>query len=65
MRPCLGVAALAILLTLGITSTAVAGGEVGTMAPDPGITAWYNVDGPMSWDQLKGQVILLEKWATW
>jgi thiol-disulfide isomerase/thioredoxin len=38
---------------------------VGSSAPAVEPVEWVNAKGAMSWKDLKGQVILLEKWATW
>lgn len=51
-------------LALGATLPAW-GLEVGARAPEVEVSKWYNAAGPMTWKDLTGKVILLEKWATW
>jgi hypothetical protein len=38
---------------------------VGDKAPPLEPSQWLNHIGPISWDSLKGRLILVEKWATW
>ena len=56
--------ALASLLVAG-SGELRAEAEVGAAAPPLEPTAWFNAKSNMSWSQLKGRVILVEKWATW
>jgi hypothetical protein len=39
--------------------------EVGSEAPAVEPSQWLNAPGNISWQNLKGRVVLLEKWATW
>jgi len=39
--------------------------EVGSSAPALEPTEWLNHTGGLSWKDLKGRVVLVEKWATW
>ena len=39
--------------------------EVGSKAAELKPTEWLNHKGKVSWSSLTGQVILIEKWATW
>jgi hypothetical protein len=56
--------ALAAFALGGWTSFAPAS-EVGSPAPDIEPSEWLNTKTPLSWSQLAGRVILIEKWATW
>jgi hypothetical protein len=39
--------------------------EVGDSAPSIRATKWYNNSGPVSMSKFKGQIVLLDFWATW
>ena len=39
--------------------------QVGSKAPEVTPSKWMNTSTKVSWDSLKGRVILVEKWATW
>lgn len=49
----------ALVLAAGLASPALA-----EKAPPVTPSKWLNSKIPVSWDQLKGRVILVEKWAT-
>jgi hypothetical protein len=53
--------AAACLLAGGMASPAA----VAESAPPVEPSQWLNSKTPISWDGLKGRVILVEKWATW
>ena len=38
--------------------------EVGSPAPAVEPVEWLNAKSPMSWKDLKGRVVLVEKWRT-
>ena len=51
---------------LGATNaSAYAAVSVGSQAPALEPSEWLNVKGPLSWKDLKGRLVLVEKWATW
>ena len=52
----------ALVLT---AATSVYGAEVGEKAPELTPSKWLNTKVPVSWKDLAGRVILIEKWATW
>jgi len=56
--------ALAALAAAQLTTPAVLGG-VGDKASSVEPSEWINNKGPVSWSNLKGRLILVEKWATW
>ncbi|MEE8141704.1 MAG: hypothetical protein V3T77_01260 [Planctomycetota bacterium] len=61
---------IAVLVTLsllvGAGSPAFAGSPgVGGSAPELTPMEWLNHSGPISWEALAGQLVLVEKWATW
>ena len=38
---------------------------IGAMAPEIIAEDWLNTDGSLNWESLRGQVVLLDFWATW
>ncbi len=48
-----------------LTAASAWAAEVGSKAPPVEPSKWLNNKGPVSWNDLKGRVILVEKWATW
>src|SRR5262245_8739365 len=66
LRPLARASVFAVLATLPV---AAADAEA---TPVPGFPAaaleaneWLNTPGPLSWQQLKGRVLIVDKWATW
>jgi hypothetical protein len=58
--------ALALTAMLaGQTGLFAANASVGSPAPKLEPKEWLNSKDSVSWDKLKGRVILVEKWATW
>ena len=53
-------AAAACLLMVGSLEAAI----VGSKAPAVEPSDWLNTKGNLTWDSLKGRVVLIEKWAT-
>lgn len=51
---------LAALAPTGLLAKATVGSKAPRLEPKE----WLNTKGTMSWSQLKGRVILVEKWAT-
>ncbi len=51
-------------LALGIAE-AHGSASVGSPAPALEPTEWLNTKTPTTWKDLKGRLILIEKWATW
>jgi hypothetical protein len=39
--------------------------EVGSPAPAVEPVEWLNTKSPITWKDLKGRLVLVEKWATW
>ena len=39
--------------------------QIGAMAPEIIAEDWLNTDGCLNWESLRGQVVLLDFWATW
>ncbi len=65
MRPRGWMAAL-LLLALGAAAPVFAGSPgAGEDAPEVMPKKWLNSMAPLSWDELKGRLVLVEKWATW
>ncbi|HKQ46890.1 MAG TPA: hypothetical protein VJZ71_02340 [Phycisphaerae bacterium] len=60
---------LLLLALLGsVASTALAGVKIGDPAPDITAGAWSNLPPGMKTlplEYLKGQIVMLEFWATW
>lgn len=54
------VVAAACLLMAGSLQAAIVGSKAPTLEP----TDWLNTKGNLTWDALKGRVVLIEKWAT-
>lgn len=61
MRIPVATAALLALLAPG-RATSV---EVGSTAPAVEPTEWLNTKGATTWKDLRGRLVLIEKWATW
>lgn len=59
------VAPLAAVLLAALAAPAFAGSEVGDEAPSLTPGGWINGKGPVSWEGMKGKLVLIEKWATW
>lgn len=57
-----GLALAALLASQAEISAAAA---VGEKAPAVEPKEWLNSKDAITWSQLKGRVILIEKWATW
>ena len=55
----------AFLLVVGIQGLSAQGPAVGDKAPEVAPERWFNGGSSLSWDKLKGRVILVERWATW
>ncbi|MBI4606258.1 MAG: hypothetical protein HY721_30195 [Planctomycetes bacterium] len=51
-------------LALLACSTARGAAEVGSPAPALEPTEWLNTKGPLAWKDLKGRLVLVEKWRT-
>jgi hypothetical protein len=60
-----GMQALAWITACLATVPAAAAASIGSPAPAVEPSEWLNTKGPTSWKDLKGRVILVEKWATW
>ena len=37
----------------------------GRPAPALDVTGWLNTDGPLTWADLRGKVVLIDFWGTW
>jgi hypothetical protein len=37
----------------------------GRPAPALEVTGWLNTDGPLTWEDLRGKVVLVDFWGTW
>ncbi len=57
--------ALALAAMLASQTGLSAAAAVGSPAPKLEPKQWLNSKDAVSWTQLKGRVILVEKWATW
>ena len=55
----------AVFLGMGLQTPRALLAEVGGDAPIVEPSQWLNASGAISWDRLKGRVIVVEKWATW
>ena len=56
------------MILMGMAVAAPAGVSVGDEAPKITAGAWYNLPGGMKKltnDHLKGQIVMVEFWATW
>lgn len=56
---------LGCLWLAALASPALADPAVGTKAPAIQPEQWFNNKGPLTWSDLQGRLILIEKWATW
>ena len=54
-----------LLLALGAAPVFAGSPGPGDEAPEVMPKKWLNSMAPLSWDELNGQLILVEKWATW
>ena len=63
MRACFSSPALALLCFAAPAVGAAA--KVGDPAPALEPMEWLNTKGPTSWKDMKGRLVLIEKWATW
>ncbi len=62
----IGFVALAALGALGTTSPAPEGIEIGAEAPALNAKTWFNHIGrPLEMDNMGGNAVLVEFWATW
>lgn len=62
----IGFVALAALAALGTTRAAPEGIEIGADAPALNAKTWFNHIGrPLEIDNLGGNAVLVEFWATW
>lgn len=57
-------AGLTLAMAVGLPHLSHAS-SVGSTAPALEPTEWFNTSGTVSWKNLKGRLILVEKWATW
>ena len=55
---------VAAFLAVGL-ARAQGAATVGSPAPALEPTDWLNTKMPTSWKDLKGRLILIERWATW
>ncbi len=55
----------AVLLSAVVACAGLNAAEVGSKAPAVEPSEWLNCSGKMSWKALRGQLIVVEKWATW
>ena len=39
--------------------------KVGDKAPEIKAAKWYNAKGPVTLDKLRGQIVVIDYWATW
>ena len=53
------------LATAVASPVGLSAASVGSPAPKLEPKEWLNSRDTVSWDKLKGRVILVEKWATW
>jgi hypothetical protein len=53
------------LLSALVSTRAVEADVVGSPAPALEPTEWLNTKVATSWNDLKGKLVLVEKWATW
>ncbi len=55
----------AVLMASWCMTTPAKGAEVGELAPEIQADRWYNASGPVSLAQFRGQVVVVEFWATY
>ncbi len=56
---------LLVAMLIACSSSLWAGApEVGADAPKLSTAKWYNNPGNLNWEDFKGKVILIEKWAS-
>jgi hypothetical protein len=68
MKQLLGLAGalLALSAVFGFRGVAREGPEIGATAPEISGTTWFNHIGrPLTLNNLRGQAVLIEFWATW
>ena len=58
-------APIAAAAILAFTAPAMAAGKVGDDAAPLSPAGWLNGESTLSWGDFEGQVVLIEKWATW
>ena len=54
-----------MLAFAGAVAPALAGVEVGDKAPEIHGGKWYNAKGTVSLAKLRGQIVVIDFWATW
>ena len=53
------------LVVASILPVAFSSLRAGDEAPPIEPSAWLNTGAPLSWEDLEGRAVLVEKWATW
>jgi hypothetical protein len=54
-----------LLAFVGAVAPALAGVKVGDKAPEIQGGKWYNSKGAVSLAKLRGQIVVVDFWATW
>ena len=52
-------------LAMWLASIPAGAATVGSPAPAIEPNEWLNTKGTMTWKDLKGRLVIVEKWATW